>query len=247
MPDFPYVYPYSFSEAKKKNEINQWVESHAENIMCKKAIESAIRSKFDGFFLSPDCAKSVLAEYGYKRVSFVLANTIQEKSHDGRFDPQNKEWAHRQYIPKDGDFSQQFIVESHPAVLNGFVNQFQNEYADLKLFGPEHCDTSPDAGDYTGKVLIMSPSTLKESYWSQENQLWLASGGFGCSPNASGRAVYATCLGDGEITRWDRADFLGPIKEEHLPDWAKQQVEKLNNGQEIGPVSTDPAQVMQYE
>ena len=53
MPDFPYVYPYSFSEAKKKNEINQWVESHAENIMCKKAIESAIRSKFDGFFLSP--------------------------------------------------------------------------------------------------------------------------------------------------------------------------------------------------
>lgn len=243
MSEFPYVYPYSFAEAGKKNEINQWVESHAENIMCKRAIEDAIRSKFDGFSLSPDCARSVLAEYGYKRMSFVLANTIQEKEHDGRFDPQNKEWARRQYVPHD-DLSLQLVVESHPAVLNGFINQFQHEYADLKLFGPEHCDDGPDAGDYTGKVLIMKPTTLKESYWSQENQLWLATSGFGCSPTASGRAVYATCLGDGENTRWDRADFLGPIKDEHLPDWAREQVEKLKNGQEISPVSPTPTQVM---
>ncbi len=38
-------------------------------------------------------------------------------------------------------------------------------------------------------------------------KLWLRESGFGCSPTASGRAVYATCLGDGEKTRWNREDF----------------------------------------
>ena len=28
--------------------------------------------------------------------------------------------------------------------------------------------------DFTGRVLILSPDTLRESYWQPENQLWLA-------------------------------------------------------------------------
>lgn len=55
----------------------------------------------------------------------------------------------------------------------------------------------------------------------------LATGGFGCGPSAAGRAVYATCLGDGEQTRWDRSDFIGILKEEHLPDWARERLEQL--------------------
>lgn len=64
-------------------------------------------------------------------------------------------------------------------------------------------------------------------YWAPENQLWLATGGFGCAPNAAGRAVYATCLGDGERTRWNRSDFIGILKEEHLPDWARESLEQI--------------------
>lgn len=55
----------------------------------------------------------------------------------------------------------------------------------------------------------------------------LATGGFGCAPNAAGRAVYATCLGDGERTRWNRSDFIGILKEEHLPDWARESLEQI--------------------
>ena len=136
------------------------------------------------------------------------------------------------------------MVGSHPAVLDGFVNEFREALAELQMFNYAHCD-SLTGEELTGRVLVMNPSTLKESYWAPENQLWYATGGFGCTPTAAGRAVYATCLGDGEKTRWNRADFIGIIKDEHLPDWAREQVEKLQSGQEIGPVTPAPEQVMQ--
>lgn len=43
----------------------------------------------------------------------------------------------------------------------------------------------------------------------------------------SGRAVYATCLSDREKTRWNRADFLGVLDEQFLPDWAMEKLEEL--------------------
>ena len=84
-----------------------------------------------------------------------------------------------------------------------------------------------------GNVLILSPDSLKECYWEPKNQLWLAEGGFGCSPNAAGRAVYATCLGDGEHTRWDRSDFVGVIREECMPEWAKESLAHLRSHQQV--------------
>ena len=87
-----------------------------------------------------------------------------------------------------------------------------------------------DVDQLEGSVLVMIPPyTLKESCWSPENQLWLATGGVGCSLPAAGRAVYAACLGDGEQTRRDRRDFIGILNEEHLPDWARESRSQIQN------------------
>ena len=83
--------------------------------------------------------------------------------------------------------------------------------------------------------MVLSPDTLKERYWSPQNQLWLAVDGFGCSPDASGRAVYATCLGDGEKTRWNRGDFTGVLDERYLPDWAAKKLAELQGAQQEQP------------
>lgn len=115
-------------------------------------------------------------------------------------------------------------------MLDGFVNLFRKAQAELHMFDRSHCD-SLNGQQLEGKVLVMSPYTLKESYWAPENQLWLATGGFGCSPNAAGRAVYAACLSDGERTRWNREDFIGILREEHLPDWAREGLEQLRQEQ----------------
>ena len=106
------------------------------------------------------------------------------------------------------------------------------------MFDRTHC-TTMTGQELEGKVLVMSPYTLKESYWAPENQLWLAGGGFGCSPSAAGRAVYATCLGDGEYTRWNREDFIGILDEQHLPEWAQSKLAELRPAQQ--EQTADPA------
>ena len=64
----------------------------------------------------------------------------------------------------------------------------------------------------------------------------LAEGGFGCSPTASGRAVYATCLGDGEQTRWNREDFTGVLDGQYLPGWAQEKLDELQTQKPSDPV-----------
>ena len=225
--DFPYVYPYSSEEAKRLNRLPMWRESHKANIACKKAIEQAVRRDYDGAGLKPDCAGSVIAEYGYKRVNWVLANTVQQTS-DGQFSSDNKTWAKQTFIPPDkNDRNREFAVNGQPDILDGFISQYRAAYQALGLFDRTHCEPGTDKLDFEGKVVVLSTDTLKESCWSQRDQLWLATGGFGSRAGSNGRAVFATCLGDGEDTRWNRTDFVGVLKEELLPDWAREKLLEL--------------------
>ena len=225
-----YLYPYSAAEARRLNEISLWRASYKANIACKQAIEESIQKHFDGMHLSSGCVDEVIAEFGYMRTAWVLANTVQQKDWDGRFKHDNKQWSSHIYIPPDLQHNCYFVVESHPAVLDGFITRYRQMYQDLGLFGPEHCEAnSYEAWNYDGQVLVLSPDTLKESCWTPQNQLWLARGGFGCSAHAIGRAVYCTCLGDGEITCWNRTDFVGVLKNRLLPQWAKEKLNELQS------------------
>ena len=223
-----YLYPYSAKEARERNELSLWRESHRANIACRDAIEDTIRRSFDGMHLNEDCLAPVLTAYGYKRTAWVLANTLNELKWDGRFSPANKRWAERRYIPQDERHNAAITVRSHPAVLDGFVSLYRKAVQALNLFGAEHCVGDRAEQDYTSKVLVLSPDTLKESCWSQENQLWYAHDGFGCSPHTIGRSVRCTCLGDGEMTRWNRNEFIGVLDDKFLPEWAKPKLAELN-------------------
>ena len=134
-----YLYPYSAAEARERNELSLWRESHKANIACRNAIEDAIRQNFDGMNLQTDCLKAVLDEYGYKRTAWVLANTLHELKWDGRFSYANKHWAEKIYIPTDLNHNSDFVVRSHPAVLDGFVSFYRKAVQALDLFGAEHC------------------------------------------------------------------------------------------------------------
>ena len=222
-----YLYPYSSAEARDRNELSLWRESHKANIACRNAIEDTIRQNFDGMHLNKNCITPVLDEYGYKRTAWVLANTLHELKWDGRFSYANKHWAEKIYIPTDLNHNSDFVVRSHPAVLDGFVSFYRKAVQALNLFGAEHCVGDRAEQDYTGKVLVLSPDTLKESCWRQENQLWYAHDGFGCSPHAIGRSVRCTCLSDGEMTRWNRNEFIGVLDDQFLPEWAKPKLAEL--------------------
>ena len=232
-----YLYPYSSAEARERNELSLWRESHRANIVCRDAIEDAIRRSFDGMHLDKDCTSLVLEKYGYKRTAWVLANTLHELKWDGRFSHANKQWAERHYIPQDERHNAEITVRSHPAVLDGFVTFYRKAVQALNLFGAEHCVGDRAEQDFTGKVLVLSPDTLKESCWSQENQLWYAHDGFGCRPHAIGRSVRCTCLGDGEMTRWNRHEFIGVLDEKYLPDWAQEKLMELTASRQEAPAT----------
>lgn len=229
--DFLLVYPYSFTEAKRLNELDRWKESHKENVACKNAIEDAIRRDFDGMHLSADCAKSVIEQFGYHRTAYVLANSLQYKDTDGRFSHGNHHWAKSIFVPPDRDAysnrNADFAVDSHPTVLDGFVNQFRKAYQALGLFDHTHCLPDKATQDFEGKVIVLSADTLNENYLTPQNQLWLCTGGFGSHPGASGRGVFATCLSDGEKARWNRENFVGVIADSQLPNWAREKLEQL--------------------
>ena len=171
--EFPYVYPYSFAEAKRLDELKDWKASHQENIACKNAIEAAIRRDFDGMHLKADCAESVIANFGHHRVSYVLANSLQQKEYDGRFSHGNKEWAQQTYIPSNKDAysnrNADFTADSHPAVLDGFVNQYRRAYQSMEMFDQTHCLPDTEKQDFEGKVVALSPRVLKANCLTPQN------------------------------------------------------------------------------
>ena len=228
----PYLYPYSAEEACRRGEQSLWRASYLENIDCKDAIQKAVRQHYDGDHLDKKCLTEVIQEFGYKRTAWVLANTVQQLEWGGQYSSENKAWASQIYIPPDKLHNLSFVVPTRSAVLDGVVDQYRTAYWALGLFGPSQCEpNSFEDLNYEGKVLVLSSDTLKETYWTPQAQLWYAHDGFGCSPKAIGRSIRCTCLGDGEMTRWNRTDFIGALKDEFLPEWAKEKLMELK-GQE---------------
>ena len=113
---------YKEEEAQKALEKAQAVIERKTKVACKEAIERTISEKFDGYRLPKDTLDEVIRKYGSERVSYVLANTVMHLTHDGRFSPDNKAWA-KEIEPYAKYENRDLIVSSHPAVLNGFINQ----------------------------------------------------------------------------------------------------------------------------
>lgn len=120
------VYYGSGIYARDHKELELFRSSHMENINCKKAIEKAIAANFDGIRLNRSAVSDVLSQFSPERVAMVLAATIQTKSWDGRFSPQNKDWAFTVRMPDSRpdmnyDRRDAYAVTTHPAVLDGFI------------------------------------------------------------------------------------------------------------------------------
>ena len=225
--EYPPIYRESRAQARRLGETKAFKESFQLNVSCARAIERAIQNHADEDdpkgFLFDGCAQSVLDEYGFQRTQFVLANTLISTGGVG-FEADSLRWARMVLIPPDKD-NQKFRVQADRPLLAQFVQQTYAEYQAQGLFGPEHCGAPGQ--NFAGKVVVLRPDRLKESCLSPQNLLWLAECGFGCDPNSSGRAVFATCLGDGEKVRWNRLDFMGVLDEQYLPDWAQEKLTEL--------------------
>ena len=218
------LYRFSREEARAHDAIKEWRDSYHENCNCAFAIGEAITAHYHDNHLG-DCLTPVVERFGIDRVNWVLANTIQQAEHDGRYSRDNRAWANSFYIPADEN-NCYFCVKSHPCLVDGLVDMARDYWKNKHFFEKAQCT---EEKDYTGKLLVMKPETLKEEFRTPENQLFFATGGFGCRPNASGRRVFGIFLSDGEQTSFYRQDFLGVIADEHIPEWAREKLQALTD------------------
>lgn len=133
---YPPVYQHTLTYAMEHAAVDEYLDSRKLNIDCKRAVEEAIRTHFDGLHLAEDVVEPVLEEYGQERLAFVLACTVQNKAEDGRFSRETKAWAEGISVPENvsrgRNLNLDYVVDSHPAVLDGFIGLARDKFAELE-------------------------------------------------------------------------------------------------------------------
>lgn len=99
---------------------------------CGSDIEKGISTNFDGMHLNTDFIANLYALYGEERMNYVLANTVQMSDGDGRYSPGNKAWAKEININNAEDDRRTFYVNSHPALLDGFITAYRRYVKEFK-------------------------------------------------------------------------------------------------------------------
>ena len=129
--DKPPIYPHPITYAREHGELEQYRASLKALALCKCAIDDAIFDNWDGMNFPRDSAKSLLEQFGQKRVAFVLAYTVREKEYDTRFSGHNRDWA--KTIPLYGVTSgrESCTLESHSAKVDLFIDLVRQDIAEL--------------------------------------------------------------------------------------------------------------------
>lgn len=104
--------------------------------------------------------------------------------------------------------------------------------------GAGDCVPGGKGADLKGRVVALRADILMPEYRAASHQLFLAQGGFGCSPDSRGRSVFGVNLYSGEQERWNRADILGVVAESTLPTWAAEKLARLREPREKESVLT---------
>ena len=126
------LYRQDADYARQYDELLLYRDSNRLNTACAEAIDKAIHdSNYALYRYDLDsAAKKVIGEYGAERVVWVLAATLQNLDHDGRFSHGNKNWGKSFAVP--GEKSVYYTVKTHPAVLDGFIDATRKVLMELE-------------------------------------------------------------------------------------------------------------------
>ena len=199
---------YRVEQEQKALEQAQAKMEHETKVACKNAIEKAIAEKFDGYRLPKDTAEAVIQEYGSERVSYVLANSVMHKRQDGRFSPENKEWA-KAIEPYAMVKNEDMVVDSHPAVLNGFINQTRRYIEQEKELAAQAAE----------KITIDGQECIKVDEWGTEEETYVL--GNSVTDN---QFFYAEV--NGVAFEYDYQPQRGEVEEDYLNEMAERDIDR---------------------
>lgn len=233
-------YRYSLKTAKSDNLVDLYNESKMENRRCRDYVQN----ENTGFYANAyknNCVdsdgsytRSLIEQFGMERVLNMYAVTIRAHKHDDRISKELHEWAknfNKGLRVGEDVRDESLLTQINPGIVELLAKHVIREFEKLNLFTRDHCED--ELGDFEGKVVVISHKYLKEKYWAPENQLWLATSGFGCYADKIGQSVGAMCLIDGDKTDWRRQNVVGVLKEEFMPEWAKEKLLEMKSHENI--------------
>ena len=227
------LYKYPLSYAVSWGEKDKWHKSYRENIVCANDIEKAIAENYDGERLNTDCVNALIDKHGFSRLNWVLGATVLEHIEDGRFSAGNKQWVGKFEVVEE-KHRLDYCVRSHPGLVHLFIDSARKQWQELGLYDSTHCISEKDGGiDYTGRIVVLKAEKLSDEYLSPDSQLFYAETGFGCSPDSGAKKVFGRFLDTGEQTYIFRSEIAGALKDENIPDWARQRAEEFRQENEI--------------
>ena len=122
------VYKYPGDYARENGELEQFRASLKANLACAEEIGATISKYHDGYHFESNAAvRDVVQKFGYERTLFVLAATVQNNLHDGRYSSANKDWAMTAPV-FDSKRSFEYAVRSHPVLVDAFLSTARHEY-----------------------------------------------------------------------------------------------------------------------
>ena len=123
------VYREAAMYAFEAGELGAYRSSMQAHMACKETIEQTIDNYYGNNRLAAESAvKSILEKFSPERVAYVLANTIQQKGHDGRISPDCKAWA--KGMDASPDQASQLIIDSvNPGLVSLFTEEFVRQTA----------------------------------------------------------------------------------------------------------------------
>ncbi|MDR0813296.1 MAG: DUF3849 domain-containing protein [Oscillospiraceae bacterium] len=122
------MYPYSFAKAQERSEASIYHMSRRKNEQCAKAIDAEISNSYfkTNHYNLDLAALKVLYDFGFERVSAVLAHNFREHDYDGRYSAANKEWARAIDVPEQA-FKHTYL-NAHPILIEDFTNYARKFY-----------------------------------------------------------------------------------------------------------------------
>lgn len=107
--------------------------------------------------------------------------------------------------------------------FQGYISERDDdlkEHLNSEMFGDVYVDNV--VSDYTGRIMIICPEYFSSRSFTPDEQLFLAQSGPGCDPKEYGGAVNGVFLYDREEASVTSDCFLGAMREEHIPMWARE-------------------------
>lgn len=160
---YPPIYEHSVQYAQEHGELKAFNESYSLNDRCKWAIRDIIEENLGGGHLNGDAVKPLIEEYGAERMGLILAGSIRYAAEwdAENFSEDNSRWAREYPIPKDIGWKMHdgyLTVNTHPAVLDGYVELFRQEVMGQEKKSPDR--TVPGRAAGVKPKAVEKPSLL---------------------------------------------------------------------------------------